>query len=110
MGDGKAYAWDLYRGECAGTFEGHTDYLHCLKVDPQNDRLFTGSEDATVRIWGVHSIANEDLFNVMLDLRTNSTEFILESWKASATQTPSTEKVKDWISALDLSSTSNWLV
>lgn len=52
MGDNFAYAWDLNKGECVATFAGHTEYLHCIKVDPGNNRLFTGSEDSTVRIWG----------------------------------------------------------
>jgi WD40 repeat protein len=53
MGDSQAYGWDLYTGNKVATFEGHTEYLHCVKVDPRNSRLFTGSEDSTVRIWGM---------------------------------------------------------
>eukprot|EP01127_Copromyxa_protea_P004519 TRINITY_DN14376_c0_g1_i1.p1 TRINITY_DN14376_c0_g1~~TRINITY_DN14376_c0_g1_i1.p1 ORF type:complete len:355 (+),score=65.51 TRINITY_DN14376_c0_g1_i1:78-1142(+) len=96
VGDSKAYAWELNSGTCVGVFEGHTEYLHTIKVDPANSRLYTGSEDATVRIW---------------DLRTKKTEFVLDSWKANAIsgEAGPGEKSKEWISALDVNSNSNWL-
>lgn len=34
------------------SFEGHTDYVHCVEVR-QNGQVVTGSEDGTVRLWGM---------------------------------------------------------
>jgi THO complex subunit 6 len=29
-GDGKIYAFDLYGGKLIRTFEGHSDFIHCV--------------------------------------------------------------------------------
>ena len=49
-GDGRAYAWDAATLQIKDTFEGHTNYLHCVACQ-NDDAIVTGSEDGTVRLW-----------------------------------------------------------
>lgn len=51
-GDSQTHAWDLNDMRLVNSFEGHTDYVHCVEVR-QNGQVVTGSEDGTVRLWGM---------------------------------------------------------
>jgi WD40 repeat protein len=51
-GDNNAYAWDLAEQKQIGTFKGHSGYLHCI-VQRSNQQILTGSEDGTIKLWGI---------------------------------------------------------
>ncbi|CAN8270926.1 unnamed protein product [Cochlearia groenlandica] len=50
-GDSCAYCWDAESGKIKMTFEGHSDYLHCVVSRSSASQILTGSEDGTARIW-----------------------------------------------------------
>eukprot|EP00300_Choanocystis_sp_HF-7_P010980 c17245_g1_i1.p1 GENE.c17245_g1_i1~~c17245_g1_i1.p1 ORF type:complete len:402 (+),score=82.93 c17245_g1_i1:45-1208(+) len=60
-GDGNVYSWDISRIDSMAllpitTFCGHTEYIHCLSNT--SDRIISGSEDSTIRIWDCRSGAS----------------------------------------------------
>ncbi|KAH7422794.1 hypothetical protein KP509_12G026000 [Ceratopteris richardii] len=93
-GSGHAYCWDLEREKIITTFEGHSDYLHCICSRPSQKQVITGSEDGTVRIW---------------DCRTAETIAILDAHKA-AKVTKSPKGKLPWVSCVAIDSSQKWLV
>jgi WD40 repeat protein len=96
-GDNKAYAWDIERQTVQRSFDGHSSYLHCLKLSKQKQQLFTGSEDGTVRIW---------------DPNVKEQLAILDPVQGTALKASKEAAVSNsnWVSCLDLDSSSDWLV
>jgi WD40 repeat protein/predicted Ser/Thr protein kinase len=45
------YLWNLCRGDQLATFTGHTWIVTCAAFSPDGNRIATGSQDGTVRIW-----------------------------------------------------------
>jgi WD40 repeat protein len=48
--DGKIYAWDL-RSSLLRKFQGHTNSVNCIDISSDGNKLWTGSNDETVRSW-----------------------------------------------------------
>jgi WD40 repeat protein len=48
-GDGKLISWSAADKRRQGSLEGHADWVRCLLVC--NGRLWSGSDDKTIRIW-----------------------------------------------------------
>jgi WD40 repeat protein len=38
---------------CVRSFVGHSDYVHCVALSASNGQLVSGSEDGTVKFWGM---------------------------------------------------------
>lgn len=93
-GSGHAYCWDLETGKIITTFEGHSDYLHCICARPSHKQVITGSEDGTVRVW---------------DCRSTMTVAILDACKAICVPKASKEKLP-WVSCVAIDSSEKWLV
>ncbi|KAK9095519.1 hypothetical protein Scep_026988 [Stephania cephalantha] len=51
--DGKVLVWDVDGGYCTHHFKGHKGVVTCIAFHPDQDHLllFSGSDDATVRVW-----------------------------------------------------------
>ncbi len=49
--DGVGLVWDLSSGAVVNELRGHTGYSSALAVSSDGDRIATGSDDGTVRIW-----------------------------------------------------------
>ncbi|EED82430.1 predicted protein [Postia placenta Mad-698-R] len=47
--------WDITSGECLFILTGHTDWVNCLAILPNDDRVASGSEDCTIQIWDAQS-------------------------------------------------------
>jgi WD40 repeat protein/predicted Ser/Thr protein kinase len=47
------YLWNLCRGDQLATFTGHTWIVTCAAFSPDGNRIATGSQDGTARIWDV---------------------------------------------------------
>lgn len=93
-GSGRAYCWDIATEKIVTTFEGHSEYLHCICARPLHKQVITGSEDGTVRIW---------------DCRSASTVAILDACKASRVS-KAPKEVSSWVSCVALDSSEKWLV
>lgn len=48
-GEGGVHLWDVNTGTFIRSFEGHTKGLACVKY--VNDKIITGSNDHTIRVW-----------------------------------------------------------
>lgn len=48
--------WDMDTGRAILTFEGHTDHVNCMAFSPDGERLASGSDDKTVKIWSLTKI------------------------------------------------------
>jgi len=94
-GGSEAYCWDIEKQELKCTFEGHEDYLHCIKYDKVTGRLYTGSEDGTVRIW---------------DPRTNKSLYMIDIGSGSINASDSKGNNKTYVSCLDLEPSGTWMV
>ncbi|MCO5554616.1 hypothetical protein L7F22_008148 [Adiantum nelumboides] len=93
-GSGHAYCWDIETEKIITTFEGHSDYLHCISSRPSHKQVITGSEDGTVRVW---------------DCRSANSIAILDACKAiNVCQTP--KEKRPWVSCAALDSSEKWLV
>lgn len=55
--------WDLSRGEQVTDLKGHNAYVTCLQVD--NNVLATGSADATIRVWNLDNLTEDDNVHVL---------------------------------------------
>jgi THO complex subunit 6 len=87
------YEWDLASASNSQTFKGHAQSILCLKIKPDafQPSLFTGSEDGSLRIW---------------DMRTGSTQYILDCEKASVVSDYSSKNTNH-ISTIDING--DWL-
>jgi len=47
--------WDLVKGRCLSTLEGHTESVNGLAVTPDGREAVSGSDDNTLRVWDVES-------------------------------------------------------
>ncbi|KAJ6643729.1 THO complex subunit 6 [Pseudolycoriella hygida] len=59
-GDNQCYAISLENGKIIREFDGHKDYIHCVHGLPSDNRIFTASEDGTVKFWDVRTKQNND--------------------------------------------------
>lgn len=50
-----AYYWDVLSARVTAKFAGHAAPIRCVAISPAGDLIFSGSEDATMRIWDVRS-------------------------------------------------------
>lgn len=50
-GDNVIYAISLENGKILRAFDGHKDYIHCVHGSSIDNRLFSASEDGTVKFW-----------------------------------------------------------
>ncbi len=41
-------------------FEGHTSTVNCLIANKKGDRLFSGSDDKTIRMWDTKVISSNN--------------------------------------------------
>jgi len=96
-GDNNAYCWDLETHTIICKYEGHLDYLHCIKYDNLSRKLYTGSEDGTVRIWDTRS--GEQLYILDTSLGTS----VAPDSFTSNTKRP-------YISCLNVDPSGNWMV
>ncbi|XP_015791195.1 THO complex subunit 6 homolog [Tetranychus urticae] len=90
-GDNKIHAFDMESNRPKLTLLGHTDYINCIAYSKENNVLFSGSEDGSVRLW---------------DLRTCKTVNIIEPHKHCELNRQSGK----WIGSLALDSSSGWMV
>jgi serine/threonine protein kinase/WD40 repeat protein len=51
--DTEARIWDLQKREVVHTFKRHTAHIRCVGFNPKGDRLVTGGNDKTVRVWDI---------------------------------------------------------
>jgi len=93
-GNGNSYRWDINTGQIVSTFEGHQDYLHCVKYHHESRKLYTGSEDGNVRVW---------------DTRTTECVHILDPWRGE--EVKNTEECHGkWVSSIALDDFGNWMI
>lgn len=50
-GDNQIYAISLETGNIIRELDGHTDYVHCVDGSSTENRLFSASEDGSVKFW-----------------------------------------------------------
>jgi mitogen-activated protein kinase organizer 1 len=50
-GDKLAFYWDVPSAKCLRRLRGHTERLNCCGLSPEGTVAFTGSYDASVRVW-----------------------------------------------------------
>jgi len=87
------YEWDLSSTANSQIFKGHAQSILCLKIKPDTFQpsLFSGSEDGSLRIW---------------DMRTGSTQYILDCEKTSVVSEYSSKNTNH-ISTIDING--DWL-
>jgi WD40 repeat protein len=51
--DTRVRIWSVASGRELHTLEGHSDYVKTVVWSPDGALLATGSEDGTVRVWGI---------------------------------------------------------
>ncbi len=49
--NGLVQIWSVASGESVSELRGHRNYVSFLAVSPQQDRIVTGSNDETIRVW-----------------------------------------------------------
>jgi WD40 repeat protein len=49
--NGLVQIWSVASGETVSELRGHSNYVSFLAVNPQQDRIVTGSDDETYRVW-----------------------------------------------------------
>ncbi|MGE3840296.1 MAG: WD40 repeat domain-containing protein, partial [Vicinamibacterales bacterium] len=47
--------WDVERGVCLRTLEGHTDWITGLSLTPDGRRAASASKDRTLRVWDLET-------------------------------------------------------
>lgn len=84
--DRKVLVWDVDGGFCTHYFKGHKGVVTCIMFHPDPNRLllFSGSDDATIRIW---------------DLRTKKCVTTLEKHQSAVTSLVISEDGQTLISA-----------
>eukprot|EP01130_Rhizamoeba_saxonica_P002015 TRINITY_DN11823_c0_g1_i1.p1 TRINITY_DN11823_c0_g1~~TRINITY_DN11823_c0_g1_i1.p1 ORF type:complete len:323 (-),score=71.91 TRINITY_DN11823_c0_g1_i1:50-1018(-) len=93
-GNKLGYCWDIETGATIKTYEGHHEFLTCIKYNRNYNRVITGSEDSTAKIW---------------DNRTNDLLFTLDCSKGIIGNEKINRK-KSWISCMDCDASGNWLI
>lgn len=68
--DGKIILWDLLSETQVGILEGHLDGVSCVDLAPNNEKIWTGSLDKTVRSWDIRSKNTVDMHT--LDCQVNN--------------------------------------
>jgi len=53
--NGTAEVWDTQTGICRNTVGFHTESVECITLDPRQDLVITGSNDASLRVWSFTS-------------------------------------------------------
>jgi len=46
--------WNLVDGTCIRTFQGHTEYVYCIRTNAEG-KLISGSNDKSIRIWDINT-------------------------------------------------------
>ncbi|XP_046387543.1 phospholipase A-2-activating protein [Ischnura elegans] len=46
--------WSAAKGECLGTYYGHSNFIYCVAAGPSGE-FATSAEDGSVRVWGTTS-------------------------------------------------------
>ena len=46
--------WNLEDGTCVRTFQGHTEYVYCIRANADG-KVISGSSDKSVKIWDLNS-------------------------------------------------------
>ena len=49
--NGLVQIWSVASGETVSELRGHSNHVSFLAVNPQQDRIVTGSDDETIRVW-----------------------------------------------------------
>ncbi|QRV96958.1 Notchless protein [Ceratobasidium sp. AG-Ba] len=47
--------WDAHNGALVNQMTGHTSQIHSLAYSPDGSRIYSASEDSTIRVWDPHS-------------------------------------------------------
>lgn len=89
-GDSVMYAINLDTATVSRDFVGHKDYIHCVHGTAENQRIFTASEDGSVKFW---------------DLREKRSTAQLEPYKNEKLHRPELGKWQGTVSVTD-----DWLV
>ena len=45
--------WDVATGECVATLKGHSDRVNGVAISPDGRRVVSGSNDRTLKLWGL---------------------------------------------------------
>ena len=53
--NGLVQIWSVASGESVAELRGHRNHVSFLAVNPQQDRIVTGSDDKTIRVWRLGS-------------------------------------------------------
>ena len=87
---GTLSVWDLRQGHLLVTLNGHTQGLTSLAWSPDGTRLFSSSDDGTVRIWDSRSPYNHEaeLLLDKLSERCMLVEEVVQELNADATVSP----------------------
>lgn len=54
--------WDLAAGQLMRVFKAHDDDIYLLRFSPAGDRLLTGSDDHTAKLWSMPGLENVRTF------------------------------------------------
>jgi WD40 repeat protein len=52
-GDRSIRRWDLTTGTCLATYTGHTNWVWSIVYSPDGTKIYSASEDETIKIWHV---------------------------------------------------------
>ena len=59
--DGVLRAYDAWKGHLKKAYYGHIGALNCMTL--VGTKIFTGSNDSTVRVWNIKDISEKILLN-----------------------------------------------
>ncbi len=62
---GNIFLWNLEQPQTPSVLKGHTDYIQTIAFSPNGQRLVSGAQDETARIWDV--AANKEISRLPMD-------------------------------------------